>query len=82
MSRIVLMGIILIWTDFFVSALVHDSYCVNYHNSKYETTARSPIDGSIFTVPIPVANETITYGAVNCTLGDIVLQGKYINLGE
>lgn len=76
MSRIVLIGIILIWTAYFVSALVDDSYCINYHKSKYETIKNG------ITVPIPVANETITYGAVNCTLGDIVLQGKYINLGE
>jgi hypothetical protein len=79
MSRIVLMGLILTWTDYFVSAFVHDSYCINYYNSKYETVSTNPNE---MTVPIPVANETITYGAVNCTLGDIVLQGKYINLGE
>lgn len=78
MSRtIFLIGIISLWTNNFISAVVSDSYCINYLKSPYET-----IDASGSTVPIPVINETITYGAVNCTHGDIVLQGKYINLGE
>jgi hypothetical protein len=81
MSRIIFIGAILLWADYFTSALVDDSYCINYHNSPYNIpfTDRFFIRGI---VPIPVVNETITHGAVNCTLGDIVLQGKYINLGK
>jgi hypothetical protein len=81
MSRIIFLCINLLWTDYFISALVHDSYCINYYNSPYNTP-NVDANGQKQTLAIPVVNETITYGAVNCTHGDIVLQGKYINLGK
>ena len=53
-------------------ALISDSYCIDYYNYAF-------VSG---TTVVPYDAVTRRYGAVDCLAGDIVLIGKYINLGK
>jgi hypothetical protein len=55
-----------------VSGVAQDSYCINYRGD-WKYVNRYTVEG--------YANVTRTHGTGNCTNGDIVLKGKYIQLG-
>ena len=54
-----------------VSASANDSYCVNYQSNVAQTQVAS----------VPYNQSTRIYGAGDCLVGDVVLAGKYVNLG-
>lgn len=87
MSTLIWFFSIMISSNTFVFSSPNDSYCIHYKNFVYTTTPlydsinpSRPILG-ISTV-IPYNNVTRTHGSVNCSTGDIVLVGRYINLGK
>ena len=68
----ILQGTLLAYLVFKAAALTNSSYCIDYVNYVFVST----------TTVVPYEAVTRRYGAVDCLAGDIVLIGKYINLGK
>jgi hypothetical protein len=68
----ILQGTVLAYLVLQVAATANSSYCIDYTNFVYVST------GTV----VPYDAVTRRYGAVDCLAGDIVLIGKYINLGK
>jgi hypothetical protein len=67
-----LLGIIILLRIHFAASSANDSYCIDYTNFTFV----SPL------TVVPYENVQRRYGNVDCLTGDIVLVGKYINLGN
>lgn len=67
-----LLGIILLIRIYFAAPSANDSYCIDYTNFTYV----SPL------TVVPYEDVQRRHGTVDCLNGDIVLAGKYINLGN
>jgi hypothetical protein len=72
LSEMYLLGIIILLKIRFAAPSANDSYCIDYTNFTFV----SPL------AVVPYENVQRRYGNVDCLKGDIVLVGKYINLGN
>lgn len=68
----IIFGIIFLLRIPFAVPSANDSYCIDYTGYTYV----SPL------TVVPYENVQRRHGAVDCLNGDIVLAGKYINLGN
>ena len=67
----ILQGTVLSYLVLKAAALANSSYCIDYTNYVFVST---------MTV-VPYDSVTRRHGAVDCLAGDVVLIGRYINLG-